>query len=86
MNKSVIVTVLLTAIALLALHQHQASSGPYSFQQYKAEYNKQYLKVGEEEYRKTIFLRNLVRMNEHNSNPINTWKMGINQFSDLTEA
>ncbi len=24
-------------------------------------------------------------MNKHNSNPENTWKMGINQFSDLTK-
>jgi uncharacterized protein (DUF2225 family) len=62
------------------------STKPYSFEQYKSDYQKSYLKEGEEEYRKAIFLRNLVKIEEHNANPKNTHTTGVNQFTDLTDA
>jgi cathepsin L len=44
------------------------------------------MREGEEQYRKTIFLRNLVKINEHNAISTNTYTMGVNQFTDLTQA
>jgi C1A family cysteine protease len=86
MNKAYLVTALLAVLTLFALQQSQeASSAPYSFEQYKLEYRKAYAQ-GEEEYRKTVFLRNLVAIHEHNANPAHSWKMGVNQFTDLTEV
>jgi len=55
-----------------------------SFEQYKATYQKIYSKEGEESYRRIIFLKNLVKIAEHNTNPSNTYQMGVNQFTDLT--
>ena len=87
MNKSYLIAGLLAAIAVLALYHHEASqNAPYSFEQYKADYAKAYARVGEEEYRKTIFLRNIVKIAEHNANSKNTWQKGVNQFTDLTDA
>ena len=86
MNKSYLLTVLLAAIAAMALYNQNAGPAPYSFDQFKVEYQKSYSKVGEEAYRKTIFLRNLVKIAEHNANPSNTYTQGVNQFTDLTDA
>lgn len=86
MNKQYLVTVLLATVAAWALFNYQTTEQPYTFEQYKAEYQKNYLKTGEEEYRRTIFLRNLVKIAEHNANPKNTHQLGVNQFTDLTDV
>jgi len=62
-----------------------SSAKPYSFDQFKAEYSKKYRDAGEEQYRRTIFLRNLVRIEAHNANPANTYAQGVNQFTDLID-
>ena len=41
-----------------------------------------YLEVSHTRF--TTFKSNLARVQEHNSNPSHTWKMGINRFSDMT--
>jgi C1A family cysteine protease len=33
-----------------------------------------------------VFTRNLIKIRVHNANASSTWKMGVNQFTDLTEA
>lgn len=86
MNKSYLLTVILAAIAAVALYNQNAGPAPYSFEQFKVDYQKSYSKVGEESYRKTIFLRNLIKIAEHNANPSNTYTQGVNQFTDLTDA
>jgi hypothetical protein len=48
MNKSYLVTFLLAAIAAVALYNQQTDSAPYSFEQYKADYQKSYIRAGEE--------------------------------------
>ena len=86
MNKAYLITALLAVMAAVALYTQEASKGPYSFQQYKHDFHKVYAREGEEEYRKAIFLRNWVNIQEHNANPAKTWEQGANQFTDLTEA
>jgi len=86
MNKSHILTVILAAIAAVALYNYESAPATYSFEQYKADYQKLYSREGEEAYRKTIFLRNIVKIAEHNANSANTYQTGVNQFTDLTEA
>jgi len=87
MDKTLLVTLLLLGAASFMLYNMEnSSSKAYSFEQYKSDYQKSYLKEGEEEYRKAIFLRNLVKIEEHNANPKNTHTLGINQFTDLTDA
>lgn len=87
MNKSLLATLLvLSAAAFLLFNMETSTSEPYSFEQYTKEYQKTYSKEGEAEYRKTIFLRNLIKIQEHNANPANTHTLGVNQFTDLTQA
>ena len=86
MNKQYLLTILLAAVATWALFNHHSAQQPYSFEQFKADYQKNYYRSGEEEYRKTIFLRNLVRIAEHNAKADKTYEMGVTQFADLTDA
>ena len=62
MNKSYLLPAILTALALLTLYHQDSQKGVYSFQQFKTDFGKHYAQEGEEEYRKTIFLRNLVKI------------------------
>lgn len=36
-------------------------------------------------YRKSVFMMNLAKVNAHNADKTQTYTMGINQFSDLTQ-
>lgn len=88
MSKSLIAAVIVLGLA--AAYLYSLESAPvaevYSFEQYKREFGKRYVREGEEQYRRNIFLRNLISINEHNANPKNTYTMGVNQFTDLTQA
>ena len=85
MNKSHILAALLAVLAALALYHHSAPSS-CTFEQFQTEYSKNYLRTGEEEYRKVIFLRNLAKIEAHNADSTNTYQLGVNQFADLTDA
>jgi hypothetical protein len=39
----------------------------------------------EDHYRSKIFDINVAKINAHNSNPLRTYDMGINQFTALTK-
>lgn len=54
--------------------------------QFKIDYNRVYPTAEEEAMRKDIWQQNVIDMNEFNSNPDNTYKKGISQLSDRTEA
>jgi len=54
------------------------------FSKFQSLYNKGYHNFKEFEYRFEIFRTNLYNILRHNENTSHTWKMGINQFSDLT--
>ena len=86
MNKSLILALILAILTALGLFNLETKTEIYSFDDYKAEFGKKYSKEGEEQYRKVVFLRNLVKINEHNANPASTHQMGVNQFTDLTDA
>ena len=84
MNKTAILALFLTSLTLLLLNQQHSQVDPFS--QFKKEFGKTYLRDGEEQYRKAVFLRNYIKIQEHNANPASTWQMGVTQFADLTEA
>jgi hypothetical protein len=54
------------------------------FNKFKIEFDKEYSSLQEIEVRFDIFRTNLKNIILHNSDPENTFKMGINLFSDLT--
>jgi len=86
MDKTLLTLLLVLGAATFVLFNLEGNSAkPYSFDQYKTDYSKNYRDAGEEAYRRTIFLRNLIRIEEHNANPSNTYTQGINQFTDLMD-
>jgi len=54
------------------------------FAKFRELHGKQYSSKAELELRRDIFHANLVKIEKHNA--LGTWKMGVNEFSDLTQA
>ena len=85
MNKqhlTVALALALCAIAVYVGHQSEASSD--SFEQWKTQFGKVF--VNEENlYRRMIFEQNVAKINTHNADETQSYKMGINQFTALTQ-
>jgi len=75
---------LLSVLAAVAL-AGQADYAKLQFAQFKEQYGKVYKTRTEHQMRFDIFQANLKKIEEHNKSGA-SWKKGINQFSDLTEA
>jgi len=58
----------------------------YSFNDYTREFHKIYADQTETSSRAKLFYNNLVKIQQHNADPTQTWKMGVNQFTDRTPA
>lgn len=87
MNKSYLLAATLAVMAALALFYTSTPAHQEDpFQEFKTQFQKTYSRTGEEHYRKMIFLNNLARIESHNSDSTNTYKMGVNQFTDLSDA
>lgn len=93
MKTSVLLTLCIVFVAVSAVAAakplwHQLSG--YSFEQYIQDFEKPYLSKsynsGEQVYatRKAIFESNLQAIYAHNQDPTQTYKMGVNQFTDMT--
>ena len=55
------------------------------FGKYQTEFGKQYTSPKEYVQRKAIFEANLKEIEKHNENRANTYTMGVNQFTDMTQ-
>jgi hypothetical protein len=77
-------TILLITIAaaILLLHQEQKSD---QFTQWKKTFGITF-SSSEDSYRRHIFLSNFQKMEEHNKDLSQTYKMGLNHFSALSDA
>jgi C1A family cysteine protease len=85
MNKLYLLAAALILAASIALFNQSPYAPIYSFEQYKADFSKQYEKKGEEEYRRIIYLQNLARITQHNADPYRTYNKGVNKFTDHTQ-
>jgi len=56
----------------------------YTFEHFKAEFNRKYRDDAEETYRRELFEGSLAKVLKHNKDHSKTWKLGINKFSDMT--
>merc|ERR1712062_391074 len=54
------------------------------FASFREQHGKHYSSKAELELRRDIFHANLAKIKKHNA--LGTWKMGVNEFSDLTQA
>ena len=86
MNKWHIALALLitTAAFLYSLQpEQQETASPYHI--FLKQFGKPIPDTAEFTYRSRIFKNYVEEMERHNSDPSNTWKIGVNQFSDLTK-
>lgn len=75
---------LLVLPLLLLLLLLQYPSRDRNFELFKAQFGRQYAD-SEEQYRRMVFRNNLKIIEEHNRKG-GSWKMGVNQFADLTQG
>jgi cathepsin L len=62
---------------------HDLQDKEYTFEQYKAEFNKEYPET-ENAVREARFLAELSKIRQHNAAD-HSWKMGVNKFTDMSE-
>jgi len=58
----------------------------YTFEQYVRDFDKHYENQRDRDVHRQLFIQRLAEAIAHNSDNAQTWKMGINRFSDMTEA
>ena len=81
---SKLVLVLVALLSATALYI-SASGEQDTYLQWKKQYNFE-ATAEEDGFRRLIFLRNVEIIEKHNSDHTQTYKMGLNQFSALTDA
>ena len=85
MSKTVNIAVILALTSLLAFVLHGAhSKTTMSFSTYKQTYGLTFDSAFEEKYRERVFAENVAKIEAHNAGD-NTYEMGINQFTHLTQ-
>ena len=85
MNGKQLAVLLAILGAAAVLLNHQTSNKVSEFEAFKAQYGLTFESAFENAYREKIFLESLAKVNTHNSNNYNTYEIGINQFSHLTQ-
>merc|ERR1712142_1300423 len=76
--------VVISAALLGAVLASKDAYRDLQFASFREQHGKQYSSKAELELRRDIFHANLVKIEKHNA--LGTWKMGVNEFSDLTQA
>ena len=86
MIKAEYIVLILAALASLLIFQIPQSRdySQIQFEQFKTDFGKTY-DTQEEIYRFKVFTENLVRIETHNRDESQTYKMGVTQFSDMTD-
>ncbi|XP_071747025.1 uncharacterized protein [Lepeophtheirus salmonis] len=77
--------IILLCFFLTRLKAQNVSSIPnetQAFNEFVKSYNRSY-EIRERDQKKNIFLRNLRLIRQHNAKPNTTYKMGVNQFTDV---
>ena len=72
----------ITALAMFTFHQGNSQSQVYD--EWKQTYGYEWEPL-EDAYRKIIFMKNVELMEKHNADSSKTYKMGINQFTAMTD-
>ncbi len=82
--RSLLVAVIMAAVcsAKLGPLWHELEQQGYSFEQFKADFNKAYASVAEEAMHRAAFEENLAKIIAHNRDRTKTWRMGVNQMAD----
>ncbi len=82
---SKLVAILIALLGAVSVLYTQNQTEVTSFESWMTQYNVKYESMFEKAYRERIFLENLAKIELHNKLPNQSYKMGINQFSALTD-
>jgi len=85
MNRLFILSAILAltfAVAVLGARDFENVEG-YTFGEYMVDFKKLYSNKEDYHHHKLIFERNLATIVAHNKDPQNSWKMGVNKFTDF---
>ncbi|EAR95842.1 papain family cysteine protease (macronuclear) [Tetrahymena thermophila SB210] len=79
--------ILLSIIMLmpLCLAQDISVEKLLAYNQWSSQHQRVYLNENEKLFRQMVFFENLSKIQEHNSDPNNTYSIHLNQFSDMTK-
>jgi hypothetical protein len=88
MSRTLLLSVLLLfAAATVAARPKWHELEGYTFEQYVLDFGRTYERGSDEwKLRESIFNKKLDVMIRHNKDLTNTWRRGVNQFTDLTDA
>jgi cathepsin L len=84
-TKFVAILIAILGAASVLYTQHDSKPELSVFAKWQTEFSVSYDSMFEKAYRERIFLENLAKVELHNSESFHTYKVGINQFSALTE-
>jgi C1A family cysteine protease len=91
MNKTIILSSLVIAIALFGYISHtknQVFETPthirLAYQKWALSYKRLYASPQEQHFRLSVFEKTYNEVEKHNANKSATWTMELNQFSDMT--
>ena len=84
-GKQIAVLLAVVSAAALLFTQVQPQAEGTDFQTWKSTYGVKYESMFEESYREKVFLENLAQIKLHNKNSQATYKMGVNQFTAMTQ-
>ncbi len=83
--KTAAILLAIASIVGLLLTNVERDHKEMTFEQFKAEYGLKFDSMFEESYRERVFLENVAKINAHNAKEGETYEMGINQFTHLTQ-
>jgi C1A family cysteine protease len=84
-TKAFAVILAILSVATVMYTQHQAKPELSAFESWKSEFGVEYGSMFEEAYRERVFLENLAKIELHNAETHHSYKMGINQFTGITD-
>jgi C1A family cysteine protease len=85
-NLSLAILAIVATTALIAFYPAEEKQGFLDeYRAYMKKFNKKIATPEELFYRASLYKQFVEEMERHNSDKTKTWKMGINQFSDITE-
>lgn len=86
MTSKLLSVLLLAGITSVFLYSTSHQKSHIKFNEWALLNGKTYESDVEKIYREKIFNENVAKVEEHNADETQTYKMGINQFTDLTQA
>lgn len=86
MTSKLLAVLLLAGITSVFLYSTHHQKHSIKFDDWVLTHGKNYDSQVERIYREKIFNENVAKVAEHNADETQTYKMGINQFSDLTQT